>query len=389
MAASGEANHALVFGASGVSGWAIAKELLFYPDKSKFRQVTALTNRPLSLSDSGLPSDSRLELASGVDLTQSVESVVNNLRGRTKNIDTVTHVFFMAYIEKGDYPSLVEINTQLVRTAISAVDQVAPKLQAVILQTGGKHYGVEFSKELEIKPPLKETKPRAPSPYKEKIFYYNQIDALKELSDKRSWSFTEVRPDVIVGFTPGSNYMNVTQGLGFYLSLYREVHGKGALVRFPGSANSWRNKHTDTFQDVLARLEIHAALNQDKCGGGRAFNAADGEVTTWSDLWQGLCEYFGLAGVGPTSEPMSIDGLRAFVTGNRAVWERVEKERGLKAGLLDKYSWGFLWFVMVGFDFDREYDLSACREVGFTDTIPTLKGYLTSFERMQEAKIIP
>ncbi|KAI9652579.1 MAG: hypothetical protein M1831_006682 [Alyxoria varia] len=389
MAASGESNHALVFGASGVSGWAITKELLSYPDKSKFRQVTALTNRPLSLEDSALPPDSRIELASGVDLTQSVEDVMNNLRSKTKNINTVTHVFFTAYIEKGDYQSLVDINTQLLRTAISAVDQVAPKLQAVILQTGGKYYGVEFAGELEIKPPLKETKPRAPSPYKEKIFYYNQIDALKEMSAKRSWSFTEVRPDVIVGFTPGSNYMNVTQGLGFYLSLYREVHGKGAEVPFPGTPKSWKNKHTDTYQDILARLEIHAALNQDKCGGGRAFNAADGQVTTWSELWSGLCEYFGLVGAGPGAEALSLDGLQGFATENRGVWEKVEKERGLKAGLLEKYSWGFLWGVMVGFDFDREFELNACREVGFTDTIPTLQGYTTSFERMREAKIIP
>lgn len=39
--------------------------------------------------------------------------------------------------------------------------------------------------------------------------------------------------------------------------------------------------------------------------------------------------------------------------------------------------------------FDRQYDLSACREVGFEEKIDTLKGYELAFERMRIAKVIP
>ena len=56
---------------------------------------------------------------------------------------------------------------------------------------------------------------------------------------------------------------------------------------------------------------------------------------------------------------------------------------------MEKYSWGFLFFITTGFDFDRQYDLSACRSVGFLDEIDTVKGYTISFDRMREAKIIP
>ena len=42
-------NHALVFGASGISGWAIVNQILSdYPAKGVFSAVTALTNRPLT-----------------------------------------------------------------------------------------------------------------------------------------------------------------------------------------------------------------------------------------------------------------------------------------------------------------------------------------------------
>ena len=95
------------------------------------------------------------------------------------------------------------------------------------------------------------------------IFYYTQHDVLKEMSATRSWTYSEIRPDVIIGFTPGSNFMNCAQGLGLWLSLAREVHGAGAKVPFPGSQKSWKNKHTDTFQDILGRMDVYAAVNHE------------------------------------------------------------------------------------------------------------------------------
>lgn len=182
-----------------------------------------------------LPNDTRLHLASGVDLTQTVNKVVALLKQNVPLVETVTHLFFTAYIETPDYPSLVQVNADLVRTAVTAVDQLAgaTHLQHVILQTGGKAYGVEFTKEgIKIPAPLKESLPRVPAPQGNNIFYYAQYDAVAELSKGKSWTFTEVRPDVIIGFTPGSNFMNAAQGLGFYLTLYREVKGEGAECPF-------------------------------------------------------------------------------------------------------------------------------------------------------------
>lgn len=135
-----------------------------FPTKSTFAKVTGLTNRPLSLEDSKLPKDDRLQLVSGIDLTGSVDSVASAMKQKINGIDTVSHVIFTAYIEKPDYAALREVNTELLRTAITAVDQLAPKLEAVTLQTGGKAYGVEFTKDLKMNPPFKEDMPRIPEP---------------------------------------------------------------------------------------------------------------------------------------------------------------------------------------------------------------------------------
>lgn len=126
--------------------------------------MTGLTNRPLSLEDSHLPRDDRLQLISGIDLTGPVDSVVAAMKSKIPSVETVTHVVFTAYIEKPDFDSLREVNTQLLRTAVAAVEQVAKGLKAVTLQTGGKAYGVEFSKDLELKPPFQESQPRIPKP---------------------------------------------------------------------------------------------------------------------------------------------------------------------------------------------------------------------------------
>ena len=140
------------------------KEALEFPTSSTFSKITGLTNRPMSIEDSKLPLDQRLQLVSGIDLTGSADDVVLAMKQKISGIDIVTHVIFTAYIEKPDFDSLRTVNTDILKTAIKAVDQLAPNLKSVVLQTGGKAYGVEFSGKLEIKPPLKESQPRIPQP---------------------------------------------------------------------------------------------------------------------------------------------------------------------------------------------------------------------------------
>lgn len=84
---------ALVFGASGITGWPIVKAALEYPTPTTFSQVIGLTYRPLSLQDSHFPPDPRLQLKSGVDLSGTVESIVESL-GQIAGIRETTHVYF-------------------------------------------------------------------------------------------------------------------------------------------------------------------------------------------------------------------------------------------------------------------------------------------------------
>ncbi len=239
---------------------------------------------------------------------------------------------------------------------------------------------------VEIIPPLKESYHRVPKPIADDIFYYSQYDVLAEMSKGATWTFTEIRPDVMIGFVPGTNVMNIAQGLGFYLTLYREVRGPGAKVPYPGAEHGYRHKHTDAFQDIAAKMEIYAALNTERCGSGRTFNITNGDVVTWADKWPGICAYFGLEGLGPqgTFEPPAD-----FVGKHSAAWVKLVEREGLKGGRIESFYWPFLDVIMDKAFFDRQYDQSAARAVGFQESISTVKAYTIAFDRMRAARIIP
>jgi hypothetical protein len=98
-------HHALVFGASGILGWAIVNEILSnYPEKDTYSKVTALTNRPLTREEALWPQPGGerpdLNIVSGIDLTQgTTEDVRAKLKEQVPDIDSVTQVHYFGKIE--------------------------------------------------------------------------------------------------------------------------------------------------------------------------------------------------------------------------------------------------------------------------------------------------
>ena len=99
----------------------------------------------------------------------------------------------------------------------------------------------------------------------------------------------------------------------------------------------------------------------------------------------GICAYFGLKGIGPAS----ITTGAIWVQKHKDRWGQWVEENGPKKRALEATIWDFMSGVMRSITFDRQYDLSACREIGFHDTIPTVQGYTVAFDKMRAAKIIP
>jgi len=203
----------------------------------------------------------------------------------------------------------------------------------------------------------------------------------------KSWTFCEIRPDAIIGFVPQNNAMNMAQGLGLFLSLWKEVEKQGDEVRtvpFPGSREAFEALHTDTSQDILARFHIFAAGHRDLVS-HRAFNVADGAAVTWKQVWPEVCAWFGLKGGEPEQRSFNA---QEWMESHQSQWADWVRRNGLKEGALEGTSWDFMQAV-ASLPFRRDYDLSAIREIGFTEERQHSLGYIRTFEEMRRAKIIP
>ncbi|EKG11464.1 hypothetical protein MPH_11479 [Macrophomina phaseolina MS6] len=135
-------NHALVFGASGLAGWAVVNELLSnYPASGTFDKVTAAINRPLKVEDSFWPAPSpdrlKLELISGVSLLSGPsEEFTPFLKDKIRDIDPVTHVFYFAYKQDDDWTVETSVNSGMFDRVVHAVDALAPGLKFIAFPSG-------------------------------------------------------------------------------------------------------------------------------------------------------------------------------------------------------------------------------------------------------------
>jgi hypothetical protein len=101
--------HAIVFGASGLIGWAVVDQLLrSYPEAGTFSKITAVTNRAVQLSESHWPERDTdrptLQLISGIDLCRGEgATLANALKEAVEDIHTVTHLFYLGMSQRTEF----------------------------------------------------------------------------------------------------------------------------------------------------------------------------------------------------------------------------------------------------------------------------------------------
>ncbi|KAK1458594.1 SirQ [Colletotrichum cuscutae] len=343
---------ALVFGASGISGWAVTNNLFIYPTASTFCRIIGLTNRPMDLSGSQLPkNDPRLEIYSGINLREDIETVKEQMKIKIPNMQDITHVYYCAY--SVDVMEIRNINVTMTRNAVKAVDEICSSLKFLSLQTGTNSYGVavfQHQDKIEINPPLKESQPRIPSPYGDEIFYYGQVDAIEELQKGKSWRWCEVRPDAIVGFVPGTtSIMTFLEPIALFLALWRYVHGPGAEIKFIGTATNYTHTNTDSSQDIIAKSHIYLSTVKPEGLNGEAFNTADNATpVSWVERWPVMVDYFGLQGTPPVEGAQTTFPVEKWWEEHQDDYKRMCAEYGLKHRDIPAASWIFTMGTTAG-----------------------------------------
>jgi nucleoside-diphosphate-sugar epimerase len=287
---------ALVLGETGISGFHTIRALLDTPDR--WSKVYAVSRSPLSEKLlSLLPQEQRSRIQHvSIDMTSSAEDIAQALRKADVKAD---YVFYYAYLSPKSGKSamdpetaeeLVEANVPPFKYFLGALPIAGIKPKRILLQTGGKNYGVHIGR---VRTSIVESdpQPRHLSPN----FYYPQEDALRAFCEEHSetkWNI--VHPFAIIGATEHAS-MNTFMSFGIYAAVQAQ---KGEPLKFGADFTSWQFEAAHSTARLTGYLSEWAVL-EEQCA-NQAFNAQDGGLLSWDRFFHELARWYGVKEVqGP------------------------------------------------------------------------------------------
>ncbi|MFO1087272.1 MAG: NAD-dependent epimerase/dehydratase family protein [Reyranellaceae bacterium] len=356
----------LIAGATGLVGYAAMKH---FGSQSDCEVVALSRRRPdKTFGARWLPADL-------VD-PASVAALAPALTG-------VTHLVYAALHER---PGLVagwqeeeqiETNDRMLRNLLGPLEQASSQLRHVALLQGTKAYGVH------IRPMLVPARENRSEMHEQPNFYWNQERYLRALQCDKAWSWSILRPVLIVGDSVGSA-MNVIPALGAYAALMRRA-GKTRLD-YPGGVGRVAQA---VDADLLARTiawsgEAATARNQ-------IFNVTNGDVFVWPNVWPAIADALGFE--PGDAVPLSLD---REIRPREAEWAEIRAKHGLESGTLRN-------FVGLSFEY-ADYTMGYGRtkpgppalvstiklmQAGFHEVMDTEAMFAKAFAEMQAKKLLP
>ena len=169
----------------------------------------------------------------------------------------------------------IHTNDLMLRNLFEPLEKVAPELRHVTLLQGTKAYGVH------VRPLAVPARENRSEMHEQPNFYWNQERYIRGQQQGKDWSWTILRPVLIVGLAMGGA-MDLIPPLGVYAAILRE---QGRPLDYPGGA-ARLSQAVDV--DLLARAiawsgEAKAAQNE-------AFNVTNGDVFTWENIWPAVAD---------------------------------------------------------------------------------------------------
>lgn len=347
-------NIVLIAGVHGISGRAAAIEWTKVPDT----KVYGLSRRQAELPE-GVEGIT-------VDLLDR-EDVQRKLGG----LNGVTHIVFSAYIEKAGAAERSAVNVAILRNLVEVVESASPALQHVAFYQGGKAYGSDLGP---FKTPAREDDPRLMSPN----FYYDQEDFLRRAQVGKSWHWTALRPEAIIGYATG-NPMNLGVAIAVYATISKEL---GLPLRFPGTEAAYRAMYQVSSADVLSRATVWAGLTP----GARdeIFNLTNGDQFRWQHMWPRIARMFDMEVADPVPMP-----LASYMSDKTELWGKIVAKYGLRDTPYEKLvAWNFADFIF-GSGYDNVSSTIKARKAGFDDCIDSEEMFQAFFDGLRAQKVIP
>ena len=345
---------ALVTGASGLVGGYLLKHLL---DQGGWDIVAVSRRKP------DMPGNYR-HIA--VDLLDPADCT-----SKLGHLKEVSHIFFVAYIERSDPRELVTANLGMLVNLVETIEAVSPVLEHVHLSEGTKWYGNHLGP---FKTPAKEDDPRHMPPN----FYYDQQDFLEQRQKGKRWGWSTVRPHAVCGFSTGGP-MNLTLAIAVYAAISKEL---GLPLSFPGKPGAYSALYQCTDAALLAKAITWMATEPKAAN--QAFNITNGDLFRWQNLWPRFADFFGME-----LAPSRYISLGRTMADKGPVWDRIVAKHGLQAHSYNEIvAWGYPENVFAS-DYDIVSDTGKARRLGFHDLVDSEEMFLRMFTEFRGNRIIP
>ncbi len=357
----------LIAGASGLVGYGAVRHFASLPEW----EVVAISRRPPIESD-------RVKFIS-VDLMD--ERKCTETFGAMSD---VTHLAYAALFEKPDTGLIkgwrerdqMETNLAMLRNLFEPLAKAARNLEHVSLLQGTKAYGAHIGP---IAIPARERNAR----HLHENFYWLQEDYLRGKQSGQRWSWTILRPQIVIGEAIGGN-LNVIPAIGVYAALRKEA---GLPLSFPGG----KCGIAETIDaDLLARSMEWAATSE-SCR-NEIFNITNGDVFVWTEVWPTIADALGMKVGNP--EPLC---LRDEMPKRQSEWAAIVKKYNLRAPAdLKAYVGGSFEFADSVFGYGASIFPPAslvstvkARQAGFHDCIDTEDMFRKWFAKAQADRMLP
>ena len=285
------------------------------------------------------------------------------------SLNGVTHIFYSAWANAGNWAEMVEPNVTMLRNLVSNIEQTAP-LRTVSLMQGYKVYGAHLGP---FKTPARESDPGVPGAE----FNAAQLTWLSHFQRGKTWRWNAIRPGVVGSTVPG-NAMNLALSIAIYASLCK---AQDLPLRFPGSEKTWHSIVDHTDAGLLADATLWAATSP--TAQNQAFNVNNGDIWRWCELWPRIASWFELA----SAPPVGLSFHQLFVD-YRAYWRELAGQSLVEADILRLSDGKFADFVF-GWNYDMFGDGSKLRRAGYTEMQATDDMFFRLFAQLRAARIIP
>ena len=350
--------RALVVGASGIVGGALARHLV-----KQGWDVHGLARRA----------------PSGVAGMKPVAADLMDPQALRDALVAVkpTDVFISAWKRHPTEAENIKVNAAMVRHVLDAATR-GDSVRHVGLVTGLKHYLGPFESygKGKLPPtPFREDQPRLAV----ENFYYAQEDEVFAAAKRAGFGWSIHRPHTIIGCAVG-NAMNMGVTLAVYATICRATRQP---FRFPGSAMQWNGLTDMTDAGLLARHLSWAATTD--AARNEAFNVVNGDVFRWSWMWGRLAHWFGI-----TPAPFSGDGvpLEKQLVDAAPIWAEIARDNRLIEPDLAVVASPWHTDADLGRPIEVVTDMSKSRRLGFLDFEPTDESFFSLFQQLREMRVI-